>query len=182
MTHLPVNTPFFLFDVESIGLHGEGFAVAGGVYVNGVANTEFRFSCQPERAQGEDTDRAWVRENVPAMEITHQSLTGMRDAFWTEWKTAKKWHPGIVMAGECIFPVEAGFVANCIYDDMPGRKWEGPYPLHEVSSILLAAGMDPLKTYDRLESELPAHEPLADTRLTARLLAEALGRLRGEEE
>ena len=31
-------SPFFVIDVESVGLHGEGFAVAGGVYLrNGAA-------------------------------------------------------------------------------------------------------------------------------------------------
>lgn len=27
------SLPFFVFDVESVGLHGEAFAVAGGIYM-----------------------------------------------------------------------------------------------------------------------------------------------------
>ena len=165
---------FFIFDVESAGLHGEGFAVAGGVYINGAAQSEFRFCCPPEEAEGEEADRDWVKANVPVMEITHRDPRGIREAFWAKWMEAKKQYPGIKMAGECIWPVEAGFVARCIYQDKEKRNWEGPYPFHEIASFMQAAGMDPMATYERKASEKPAHEPLADARLSARLLTEAL--------
>lgn len=167
-------SPFFVFDVESVGLHGEGFAVAGGIYINGSARSEFRFCCPLEEAEGDDTDREWVRANVPVMEITHRDPRGIREAFWAKWIEAKKQYPGIKMAGECVWPVEAGFVSRCIRRNAEDRKWQGPYPLHEIASFMHAAGMDPMATYERQPSELPAHEPLADARLSARLLAEAL--------
>jgi len=170
----PLVMPFFVLDVESIGLHGEGFAVAGGVYINGVPQYEFRFCCPIEEAIGEDNDREWVKKNVPAMEITHRTPTALREAFWAEWQKAKDQYQEIIMAGECIWPVEAGFVESCIRQDKSARNWEGPYPFHEIASIMLSAGMDPMAPYDRQPSELPAHEPLADTRLSARLLATAL--------
>jgi len=173
----PLLMPFFIFDVESIGLHGEGFAVAGGVYIAGAAQYEFRFCCPTEEAAGSDDDRAWVKANIPAMEITHRSPASVRDAFWAEWLEAKKQYPKISMAGECLWPVEAGFVARCISQDKETRNWEGPYPFHEIASIMLSAGMDPMITYERQPSELPTHEPLADTRLSARLLATALRHL-----
>ena len=41
----------FIFDVESIGLHGEAFAVAGGIYTeNGNCLREFAFHCDPKQA------------------------------------------------------------------------------------------------------------------------------------
>lgn len=167
-------SPFFVFDVESIGLHGEAFAVAGGVYINGSAQSEFRFCCPTESAEGDDDDREWIKANVPVMEITHRDPVGIREAFWSRWTEAKERYPNIVMAGECIWPVEAGFVASCIRQQIKDRKWSGPYPFHEIASFMLAAGMDPMATYERTASEMPAHEPLADARLSARLLAQAL--------
>ena len=167
-------SPFFVFDVESVGLHGEAFAVAGGVYINAAAQSEFRFCCPLEEAKGDDDDREWVKSNVPVMEITHRNPAAVREAFWSEWEEAKKRYPGITMAGECIWPVEAGFVAACIRQEIADRKWSGPYPFHEIASVMLAAGMDPMATYEREESEKPAHEPLADARQSARLLATAL--------
>jgi hypothetical protein len=166
--------PFFVFDVESVGLHGEAFAVAGGVYTSEGARSEFRFCCPLEAAAGSDDDREWVKANVPFMEPTHPDPAEVRQAFWIQWEEAKKEYPGIAMAGECIWPVEARFVAACIDDDLAGRKWAGPYPFHDISSTMLAAGMDPMATYDRLPDELPAHEPLADSRQSARLLSLAL--------
>ncbi len=64
-----IYTSFFVFDVESIGLHGEGFAVAGGVYSkDGATQWEFSFSCPQEECEGDADDRQWVKENVPVLE------------------------------------------------------------------------------------------------------------------
>lgn len=160
--------------MESVGLHGEGFAVAGGIYINGAAQSEFRFCCPLNQASGAPDDREWVKANVPVLEITHRHPVALRNAFWDEWRKAKMDYPEIVMAGECIWPVETGFVSACIQQEHAERKGSGPYPFHEIASVMLAAGMDPLATYDREESEKPAHDPLADARLSARLLATAL--------
>jgi len=174
-------SPFFVFDVESVGLHGEAFAVAGGIYINAVAWAEFRFCCPLEEAKGDEDDREWVKANVPVMEITHRHPAAVREAFWSEWEKAKKRYPGITMAGECIWPVEAGFVAACIRQEIADRKWSGPYPFHEIASVMLAADMDPMATYEREKSEKPAHEPLADARQSARLLATALRSLANDK-
>jgi len=166
--------PFFVFDVESVGLHGEAFAVAGGIYINAVAQSEFRFCCPSDEAKGDDDDRDWIKANVPVMKITHHNPAAVREAFWLEWDKAKARYPGITMAGECIWPVEARFVSACIRQEIADRKWSGPYPFHEIASAMLVAGMDPMATYERLPNELPAHEPQADARQSARLLAQAL--------
>jgi len=83
---------------------------------------------------------------------------------------------------ECGWPVEANFLEACIRDYPKTRNWEGPYPMHEIATLMLAAGMDPMGTYERLPEELPAHEPLADVRLSARLLKEAFAKLLQHEE
>lgn len=167
---------YFVFDVESVGLHGEGFAVAGGVYLeNGSAQREFRFACPMGGCTGDDSDREWVKENVPQIMETHRSPTAMRSAFWQEWMKAKS--DGATMAADCLWPVEAGFVSQCVRDNPEVRKWEGPYPFLEISSILDAAGMDPLGKYPREPNELPVHEPLGDARQSARLLSIALSRI-----
>lgn len=166
---------FFVFDVESIGLHGEGFAVAGGVYLeNGAVQWEFCFCCHPENAEGNEFDRKWVTDNVPVIEITHRTPAQLRLAFWGQW--VKAWADKTEMAAECLWPVEARFLRDCIADDS-SRFDLAPYPVHEISSIMLAAGMDPMATYTRTPSELPKHNPLADARQSARLLSEALCKL-----
>jgi len=171
-----MDRKYLVFDVESIGLHGEGFAVAGGVYsaYGGVALYEFHFACPMEDAAGEDADREWVRKNVPPLDVTHTTRLGVLNAFWGEWLLLKKLYPGIVMAAECGWPVEAKFLMDCVARDPMTRNMEGPYPLHEIATYMAAAGMDPMATYDRKSRELPKHDPLADARQSARLLCEAL--------
>lgn len=166
---------FFVFDVESIGLHGEGFAVAGGVYLeNGAVQWEFCFCCDPNQAEGLASDRDWVMRNVPVMEITHRSPYMVRRAFWHVWEKAKA--NGAQMAAECLWPVEARFIRDCIKEDAQ-REIATPYPFHEIASVMLASGMDPLAAYDRTPSEMPPHNPLTDARQSARLLSEALSKI-----
>jgi hypothetical protein len=166
---------FFVFDVESVGLHGEGFAVAGGVYLaNGAAQWEFCYCCPADLAEGLASDRDWVNQNVPVIEITHRSPYLIRRSFWHEWERARA--AGAVMAAECLWPVEARFIRDCVSEDAQ-RLSAAPYPVHEIASVMLAAGMDPMATYDRTPSEMPPHNPLADARQSARLLGEALSRL-----
>ena len=173
---------FFVFDVESVGLHGEAFAVAGGVYLeNGAAQWEFSYACPIDECCGVDSDREWVKQNVPLLQQTHNHPKPMRNAFWSKWLSAKARYPNITMAAECGWPVEARFLAQCVDDDVEMRRWQGPYPLHDVASFMAAAGMDPMATYERTASEMPVHDPLADARLSARLLAEAIKRTALEE-
>ena len=171
------DTPFFVFDVESIGLHGQAFAVGGGVYISGAAQSEFCFSCPTNEADGDEDDRRWIAENVPVIEVTHRGHLPLVEAFWEKWQEAKNLYSNIQMAGECFWPVESNLLSACVRQNREERKWQGPYPFHEISSIMLAAGMDIMKTYERTPSETPAHNPLTDARLSARLLATALNKL-----
>lgn len=176
---------FFIFDGESVGLHGQTFAVAGGVYdVHGQAVSEFAFYTPASRADGcsdegmRECDRDWVKKNVtlPKGE-EYPNVTAIRHVFWAEWRKALDAHPGILMFVECGWPVEARFLIDCIAEHAGCRNWQGPYPMHEIATLMLAAGMDPMATYERESDELPAHEPSADARLSARLLATALAKL-----
>jgi hypothetical protein len=165
---------YMIFDVESVGLHGEGFAV-GYVVVNGDGATleEGIFHCDPELANGSDTDRRWVGDNVPTMDRSEGFCAypaDVRFAFWDAWQRWKEC--GATLWADCAWPVEARFLAQCVDDDPEGRTWEGPYPLHEIATAALLCGRDPLVTLDRLPNELPVHNPLTDARQSARVFLE----------
>jgi hypothetical protein len=171
-----VSKPTFwmVFDVESIGLHGEGFAV-GYVVVDGdgVLHAQALYGCPPRRATGDNDGRSWVSENVPDLPCAFKTPRAVRSRFWIDWWFWKQ--QGAVLVADCGWPVEARFLAAGV-DDMPeDRTWEGPYPFHELASIRLAAGLDPLGSGARHNDELPEHNPLADARQSARLLITALG-------
>lgn len=174
-----------VFDVESVGLHGEGFQ-AGAVLIDRSGKTlgEHFFACDLSTAAGPDEGREWVAANVPPPDWSDDGVRRyncrdprhLREKFWQVWLLSKD--RGAVLVADCAWPVEARFLAECVDDDPANRYWDGPYPLHDLASIRLAAGLDPLATEERRPNELPIHDPLADARQSARLLIEALGRLR----
>ena len=164
---------FMVFDVESIGLHGEGFAVAWTV-VNreGSRLAECCMACDPAMCSGTDESRLWVSENVPALECTSPTPQHLRNTFWHDWRY---WaDQGAVLVADCAWPVEANFLSACVKLNLAEREWQGPYPLHDLASVLLALGADALAVTERLPDELPAHHPLMDARQSARQLVEAL--------
>ena len=170
-----LKCPIFVFDVESRGLYGEGFAVGCGVYIGGEAQYEFRYLCPVYTAVGGDEeDLKWVETNTPFFHSSYRSPQALRKDFWNVWEHIKARFSDIKVFGDCIFPVETSFFAQCVKDDESNRKFKAPYPLYDIAAILLCAGMDPLKTYDRLPSELPKHDPLADARQSVRLLMSAV--------
>lgn len=173
---------FFIFDGESLGVHGTTFAVAAGIYdIRGreLQHVSMHVDVTSEMAKGvPQMDIRWVRENVTVNGDSQkcESLHAFRMNFMNLWRSAKAEHPGILMAAECNWPVEARFLIECVEECPTEFRFEGPYPFIDIASVMLAAGMDPMATYPRLADEEPAHEPLADTRQSARLLAEAIAR------
>lgn len=178
------ETLYMVFDVESIGLHGDGFAV-GYVVVDGNGREEDSglYQTNVSNASGKPADFKWIAENVtPALEqnvrcrfgdgMGSKDTRSVRDRFWEKWEAWKG--QGARLAADVAWPVEARFLIACINDDPIGRAWSGPYPLIDIASVRLAVGLDPLATVAREEDELPAHNPLADARQSARLLIEAL--------
>lgn len=168
---------WMVFDCESIGLHGETFAV-GYVVVRSEGEELERacWACYPDEAKGSYEGRRWVKENVPLIERTYAGPKYVRRAFWEAWLRWKE--KGALLCADCAWPVEARFLAACVDDDPPVRNWKGPYPLHDLASLRLAAGFDPLAIEERLPYELPVHNPLADALQSARLLVETLSLLR----
>lgn len=175
---------FMVFDVESVGLHGEGFAVGYVVIERDKEVESGYFHCWPDAARGDADGRAWIAENVvPILEGSGLAQTysdglrspdpkQVRNAFWAAWRGWKA--KGAILAADCPWPVEARFLIACVEDDPAPRNWSGPYPLIDVASVRLAAGLDPLGAEERLDREKPIHHPLADARQSARLLIEAL--------
>ena len=167
---------FFCLDIESIGLHGEGFAVGYTVVDSlGCEIEATLFACPPDAAQGAQSDRAWVMQNVPTLIETHATPRAVRAAFWQRWL---HWSAlDARMVADCGWPVEARFLAACVDDHGAAAHWQGPYPLFDVSSLAAARALDPRAAVERKTNEQPAHNPLADARMCARLWREYSGQI-----
>lgn len=180
---------FMVIDCESIGLHGETFAV-GWVVINqngeelehAMLASDFRWAKGAhygnfDQAVLDRDDFEWVEQHVPESvrdSREYATASHVRDIFWARWQHWKA--RGALLAADVPWPVEARFLIDCVRDHLVRRAWSGPYPLLDVSSVRLAAGLDPLETVERLPDEEPPHNPLADARQSARLLIEALQR------
>lgn len=173
---------FFVFDVESVGLHGDVFSY-GYVVVENAPQMKVvdRGSLSVSRSdvRGLFSDHSWVQAHVPTCRFVAESSVTLRSVFWSAWLAWRR--KGTVMAADLLWPAETRFLQACI-DDEAARRAEAPYPLIDVASVRLAAGMDPIASYDRLPSELPKHDPVADAMQSARLLLAALNRTREARE
>jgi hypothetical protein len=165
---------FMAFDVESIGLHGDSFAVGWVIIRDGKEVSSGHCWTNPDNVRGSTSDRKWVAKHVPGLDpaLRLESPRAIREMFWAHWMNWRE--RGAVLVADCHWPVEARFLCACIDDDRITRSWQGPYPFIDVGSVLLAAGLDPLMTGDRLPNELPAHHPLADARQSARVFLTTL--------
>ncbi len=190
-------TKHVVFDVESIGLHGEGFA-AGWVVLE-ESSGEFSLlsegfgSCPPETADGDQAGRLWVAEHVCLSAARGYPLprlcldpVGLRDWFWEE--LSGLWQGGANLWADVPWPVEARFLHDCVEDEPSERRDRGPYPLLDVCSFKLAvtrasrldAGQDSPAFLDQfrklwpLEPKPISHHPLADARFSAVKLIHAI--------
>ncbi len=164
-----------IIDAESVGLHGEAFAVGWTVRQGLAVLDEGYAACNPNNAKGLTKDRAWVRENCPPLIIaTGATPFDVRQSFWEKWR---HWQlRGATLWADCLYPVESNLLRACIADDPRERQWQGPYPFHEIATVLELAGWNPAARYDRLPDE-PEHHPLGDARQSARLLYKALSEI-----
>ena len=170
------------FDGEAVRLHGMVFAIGAVLLRADGAEETFYARCLPT----EPLCPFVVEHVVPALDrkaaaasargglaphhpFTHQDARLMRDDFWW-WLTERQ--GGALVVGDCGWPLETGLLSACVRDD-PKRELEGVYPLHEVASLLLAAGMDPKGSYadhvlspEALVAHVP-HDPVCDARVSA---------------
>lgn len=165
-----MNKKYMVFDVESVGLYGPAFAV-GFVVIdeNGTELESGMWACDPpfHYDSANKDDAKWVSENCPKLKINCMCMHAMREVFWEKWQEWKL--KGALLVADCCYPVETNFLAECVFNDVENRKWNGPYPLIDIGSVLFSHGVDPVKTFPRLENELPIHNPLCDARQSARI-------------
>jgi hypothetical protein len=165
----PPFDKFLMFDVESVGLHGQGFAVSWVIAVQGEEVAHGEEGCPLIGAYGSSSDREWVKANV-TYAVTQDNRKQVIRAFGRVLRNYCE--RGYAIVTDCGWPVEANFLRDIV--DWTDNRDHLPYPLYDLSSVLAALGYDPVGTYARKENELPAHNPLNDARQSARVLLEAL--------
>lgn len=152
----------FSVDAETDGLYGPVWAIGAVVLEGEDVTAEFVGQIDPTTV----TDQ-WVRDNiVPHLDLPrYDSREALLGAFWAFWME----HKGdAICVADFGAPVEAGLFRACVEMAPSERMWDGPYPMHELGTALLLAGLDP--DLDRFEMAgidgLTKHNPRDDA-LTA---------------
>jgi hypothetical protein len=181
---------YLFFDVETRGLYGEAFAVGyilttdtGEVVTEGI-NVCPRRDTDIDSLVADSCDE-WLDANclpfIPCADMA--SPADLRREFRLFLRSVAKHFPGpLRFVVDCGFPCESRFLLEVYknylaFESAGEREKVSPYPLFDLSTLLLAKGHDPVGSYARREDELPAHNPLNDSRQTMRLWFQLL---RGE--
>jgi hypothetical protein len=166
------------FDVESNGLQGDAFAVAGllidenrNILTQLVVRTAILGPVDP-----------WVSANVlgPMSSILESAPNAktMRDEFWAWYLLAKAQADIIVAANP--YPVEARFLIDCQNDDVLARGSDHPFPFYDLSSMLYTLGYTTPATRREFVAEAVGqasgdpHNPLWDAQATALAALQAI--------
>ncbi len=152
------------FDVESNGLHGQGFAI-GAILTNDYGTvTEFTARCPIDGPVD-----LWVLENVlPAlddMQETHTSYESMLDDFYVFLRRHSKDAKTLTFIP---WPVETRVLSDIFSSDVD-RWFEGPFPLTDLSTALDTLGFHATSDSDYMrnhnlivEFNGTGHHPLYD--------------------
>lgn len=131
---------FFVIDVESNGLYGQPFCV-GAVKMNwgGRLLSRMAWRCPIDEVPDEWVEKH-VLPNIGHIKETVSDVSELTESFF-EWhqfwlKDGKVDSPIFVDAG---FPVDYGFLYR-----VGNQYWQdgSPYPVHDITSILAALGLD----------------------------------------
>lgn len=171
----------FSVDAEVNGLYGPTFAIAATVRENGREVAGFIGRCPIEGAvDGFLAEK--VLPQLEGMEVTHGSVEELEEAFWAFWRQNAE---GSTVIAHCGSPVESGLFRRCVERRLEERAFQGPFPLHEVGTLLEALGEDPtsVDSYVRKYGlEVPfkgtTHHPTYDSVVAAVVWEHAMARLR----
>jgi len=179
---LSQDTKLLSFDLEANGLHGPVFAVGAVVMgADGKVLDEFTGRCEID---GEIDD--WVNQNVlPAvknMPITYKSYKDLREGFWQWYLNAEKVSDYVLVNNG--YPVEYRFLIQCQEENLEQRYWQHPFPILDLSSLLIQVGKNQPANKNKLLSadeiaNLSQHNPLDDAK-SAALMAFRAFKLSGQ--
>ena len=122
---------YFVFDVESDGLYGEGFCFSAVVFSSlGTIQDSLTLKADIE------IETKWVKENVlPALKFIKSApdTKTLRSCFYDFYMKHKD---RCNIYSDVNYPVETNFLNAVAMDDLGERQWNMPYPLMDISNII----------------------------------------------
>ena len=173
------DTKILSFDLETNNLHGTPFAI-GALVIDGHGTVHDSFTARCPIVGEVDE---WVTANVlPAiadMAQTHGSYEDIREAFWRWFVPAENAADYVLVSNG--YPVEYRFLIDCQEAKLEERYWQHPFPILDLTSILVAKGQDSegyknqIRKKVRMDTSFAQHHPFDDAKLAALMAFEAFG-------
>ena len=159
------DTKILSFDLETNGLHGQAFAV-GAVVVDAKGQVLDKFIGRTEISGRVDD---WVKENVlPVIEdmpVNYKSYDELKETFW-QWYLNTMDESDYILVNNG-YPVEYRFLLDCQEVDIDERYWQHPFPILDLTSLLVAMGEKPNDFAEEFLHKRKAHNPLDDATIAA---------------
>ncbi len=162
--------PWFVFDVESVGLFGDPFAVGWcRIDEDGTISREWWTGVPIKSVSGKMESFVWCGENIPAEVLigTVENVLDVCSHFDRALREAI--NDGCSILCDCPFPVESNFLLQV--QKLYPVYFKSPYPLYDIASVIASLGKDPLGEYPRRPEEIK-HHPMWDAIQSGRTLFE----------
>ena len=158
----------FFVDAETDGLYGGFLSTAALVTDESGTQTDRFYGAV--RVKEEDIRSQWVIENVyPYLNNADRFFDSEADllaAFWEFWL---KYRDSSVCIAYVQYPVEANLFRKCVEVNMSERALLAPFPIYDLSTLLIAKGYDFNADLQQLTGlELVSHDAMNDVLLTAK--------------
>ena len=167
-----MQTKFLFIDAETDGLYGS-FLTVGLVVTDDAGNMieKAYYGIKKENMMISDV---WTRENVFTVLGDYEACEDEAELLEKVWAFWMKYRE-----------VESRLFMKCVMNNESERKYLGPFPMLDLSSLLMAAGYDPLidraELLDEDEKQMMAnktHNALNDAEMTAAIWFKLKGYLK----
>jgi hypothetical protein len=163
----------FILDGETDSLYGEIFSI--GAVVADIETGEIvdKF-VMTDSAYMTIITNEFVNEHVIPpikLDLDMNYTFKQEELFESFWKFYLKYKDNSIFIADFGTPVEAYVFRRCITMDIPTREFQGPYPLHELGTILFMSNLDPDMCRDSYFTDIKfKHNPYYDCVSTLNVL------------
>lgn len=164
----------FFIDAEADGLYGTFLTV--GIYVISENGKELERAYYGIKRDNMHVSEPWVRENVLPILGEYEECEDEEELLERVWYFWEKYCENAYAVADVQYPVECRLFEKCVQKDLQNRMNKAPFPLLDVSSVLWANGVDPLKERKELlqDGHGALHNALDDAMMSAKIIRKLL--------
>ena len=162
-------------DAETDGLYGGFLTVA--LMATDFSGQEIERAYYGIRNDKINITDSWTTEYVLSILGEYQSCEDERELLEKVWTFWVKYADDAYAIADVAFPVESRLWAKCVSVDEQKRKRMAPYPLLDLSSLLLARGYDPLVERKSILQKIPKgimHNAMYDVEVSVMIWRERI--------